>query len=400
MAELEQIIDKLKHMLDAEVNLRTWNPADRVDQKRRAPESKSVRRVSGEGRLLNENDFLSLYDKMKTGESVLLDGAERWFKASISGDAPAALAVSADAITEKEAGLISLLLQQMLAPEEAGKALPQTSKNEAEQQVKRLGIWVKERLMDQEHESPLPDEHKDKLAFRERMIPFLLTNESQHDVHISYKALQRLLRSYFDAEVVLIPLESNEWMFLADPKLLEGLADEKEGPEEENGQDLLSLFCMGLYELVSNEWVGDFHVAASSPVNPMKELVVGYRMLRETLLIGRTFHVKERIYLASGLHLERLLYSIPEEQRTRFLEEHASRHSNVFEDEETISTLETFFELDCNVSETAKRLYIHRNTLLYRLDKIKQETGLDVRSFGDAVLVKLTLLLYKLTKRK
>jgi len=56
--------------------------------------------------------------------------------------------------------------------------------------------------------------------------------------------------------------------------------------------------------------------------------------------------------------------------------------------------------LDCNVSETAKKLYIHRNTLLYRLDKFKQETGLDVRTFNDAVLVKIALLLYKVTKRK
>ncbi|GJM80639.1 hypothetical protein HMSSN139_31350 [Paenibacillus sp. HMSSN-139] len=55
--------------------------------------------------------------------------------------------------------------------------------------------------------------------------------------------------------------------------------------------------------------------------------------------------------------------------------------------------------MDCNVSETAKRLYIHRNTLLYRMDKFKQETGLDVRTFNDAVLVKLELLLYKVTKR-
>jgi DNA-binding PucR family transcriptional regulator len=69
-------------------------------------------------------------------------------------------------------------------------------------------------------------------------------------------------------------------------------------------------------------------------------------------------------------------------------------------DAETISTLETFFQLDCNVSETAKKLYIHRNTLLYRLDKFKQETSLDVRSFQDAVLVKIALQLYKVTKRK
>ncbi|MNC73523.1 Purine catabolism regulatory protein [compost metagenome] len=69
-------------------------------------------------------------------------------------------------------------------------------------------------------------------------------------------------------------------------------------------------------------------------------------------------------------------------------------------DQEMLSTLENFFALDCNVSETAKKLYIHRNTLLYRLDKFKQETGKDVRTFNDAVLVKTALLLYKVTKRK
>ncbi|CRF29116.1 transcriptional regulator%2C CdaR [Mycobacterium tuberculosis] len=69
-------------------------------------------------------------------------------------------------------------------------------------------------------------------------------------------------------------------------------------------------------------------------------------------------------------------------------------------DPETMTTLEHFFQLDCNVSETAKKLYIHRNTLLYRLDKFKQETGLDVRTFHHAVLVKIAMLLYKVTKRK
>jgi len=69
-------------------------------------------------------------------------------------------------------------------------------------------------------------------------------------------------------------------------------------------------------------------------------------------------------------------------------------------DPETLATLEIFFEQDCSVSETAKQLYIHRNTLLYRLDKFKQETGLDVRTFRDAVLVRIAISLYKVTKRK
>ena len=98
------------------------------------------------------------------------------------------------------------------------------------------------------------------------------------------------------------------------------------------------------------------------------------------------------------MQLERLLNAIPETQRAKYLEQSLKR-TDLFVEPEMLATLETFFSLDCNVSETAKKLYIHRNTLLYRLDKLKQETGLDVRLFRDAVLMKIILLLYKVTKR-
>jgi DNA-binding PucR family transcriptional regulator len=76
------------------------------------------------------------------------------------------------------------------------------------------------------------------------------------------------------------------------------------------------------------------------------------------------------------------------------------KRNNLSPDTEMYLLLEQFFTHDCNVSETAKSLYVHRNTLLYRLDKFKQETGLDVRNFNDAVLVQVALLLYKVTKRR
>jgi DNA-binding PucR family transcriptional regulator len=99
------------------------------------------------------------------------------------------------------------------------------------------------------------------------------------------------------------------------------------------------------------------------------------------------------------LRLEKLLHLLPERDRTKFLEQVLKGADHVL-DAETQTTLEQFFALDCNVSETAKKLYVHRNTLLYRLDKFKNETGLDVRTFSDAVLVRIALLLYKVTKRK
>jgi DNA-binding PucR family transcriptional regulator len=117
------------------------------------------------------------------------------------------------------------------------------------------------------------------------------------------------------------------------------------------------------------------------------------------MMIGRAFHIGTNLHLPWLLQMEKLIYHIPEEHKADFLEK-VLRHIDVVMDAETLTTLEQFFSLDCNVSETAKKLYIHRNTLLYRLDKFKQETGLDVRTFNHAVLVKIALLLYKVTKRK
>ena len=93
--------------------------------------------------------------------------------------------------------------------------------------------------------------------------------------------------------------------------------------------------------------------------------------------LGRRFQVGSNLHLPWELELERLLSSIPEGDRNRFVDQALSR-SDYYVEPEIFTTLETFFALDCNVSETAKKLYIHRNTLLYRLDKLKHETGLDV----------------------
>ncbi|WP_244908312.1 MULTISPECIES: PucR family transcriptional regulator [Paenibacillus] len=304
-----------------------------------------------------------------------------------------------DVLTPSEVGLMKLWLSSL---QEDGQALKGkgAGKADEERQARQLGDWLMEQVREGALHAALPAELR-QLRLKENMVPFLLTNESESSGVTGYKALQRLLKSYFDGEVLLIPLQQKEWMVLASQDLLAGgLADEKEDSAVEADQDLLSLFCMGLYELISTEWVGDFHIAAIPPVDARQGLPSVLHKLRETMAIGRVFRVKEHIHLSTGLHLERLIFSIPEAQRNRFLQEYAALHTELFEDSETLSTLESFFELDCNVSETAKHLYIHRNTLLYRLDKIKQETGLDVRSFSDAVLVKMTLLLYKVTKRK
>lgn len=406
MVEMEHIVQKLEETLGTTLVLKTLNAQEKVWLTESNAASSRIVDVKANGEETAKSNKRG--DSSAAPISPILDGVyihktrdEVWFPVNPSStEAIRVIAVRRDTLTESEMGLITLLLSSLQDSLQGAAAKP-NGKVEEERLAQQLGIWIKERLHAGELLAELPEELQARTRITEEMVAFLLINGSEHASSPSYKALHRLLRSYFDGDILLVPLQDKEWVILAKQELLNGItSDDKEETSLEGDQDLLTLFCMGLYELISTEWVGDFHISAIPSIHALHALPQTVSLLRETMTIGRTFQVKEHIHLSTGLHLERLVYSIPESQRNQFLREYAAGHTELFEDSETLSTLESFFELDCNVSETAKHLYIHRNTLLYRLDKIKQETGLDVRSFSDAVLVKITLLLYKVTKRK
>lgn len=273
-----------------------------------------------------------------------------------------------------------------------------------EQGIQELSDWMIEQLDTGQSKASIPNGYLLKERLTSSMIPFLLVADSLQMGVLTTKELEKLLYSYFGGEVLLLPLSSNEWCILTNRELIEDSSDLKQTHSrdadieaEDNEEDVLMEFSLGLYELIASEWVGIFHIGVSKPIVPSERLLAEVSLLKETVALGRLFHVKDHIHLPWELSLERLLYRIPDEDRAEFVAR-ADQYSDMLADEETVATLETFFKMDCNVSETAKQLYIHRNTLLYRLDKIKQETELDVRRFEDAVLMKLTLLLYKVTK--
>lgn len=304
-----------------------------------------------------------------------------------------AFTVSEHQITLRERQLIEALLVG-LQPGSGPSAEPHNNKLSEEERMRQFGRWL---LLQNTGESGLPPADlnlSDDLA--KRMVPLLLQGEG---LQASYSQLNKLLNSYLEGDVLLVPLEQKEWLILASENSVLGGEDERDKDPSEPVEEVLTAFALGLYELIANEWGGVFHISVNRPFLPAKALPGALSLLRETLHLGKLFHVSEHIHLPWELRLERLLYSIPDEQRQSFIQQDGI-NSGLFGDAETLSTLDTFFQLDCNVSETAKRLYIHRNTLIYRLDKIKQETGLDVRTFNDAVLVRLILLLYKVTKSK
>ncbi|MBD2847476.1 helix-turn-helix domain-containing protein [Paenibacillus sp. IB182496] len=324
-----------------------------------------------------------------TGRIELADG-RTWYAIAADSRSVDVLEVPAERLTMKEQRLLEWTIQQLSVEREA---VP-----EAEPHLEELGQWVQEQLDAGIHQPDMPERLTAGGRLFSDMIPFLLMSEQATSLSL-YGELEKLLSSFFEEEVMLIPLKEQEWLILGPTALLSD-ADQEErtdGPEETQ-EELLASMCSGLHGMLASEWVGECHLAVAEPMTPAKSIVETVGLLRETIYLGRRFYVGDNIHLPWRLHLERLLGSVPEAQRARFMNQILSQ-SDVLLEQEFLTTLETFFSLDCNVSETAKKLYIHRNTLLYRLDKLKQETGLDVRVFSDAVLVKILLLLYKVTKR-
>lgn len=273
------------------------------------------------------------------------------------------------------------------------------SASELERQARRLGEWLQQSIDAGEWRGEVPERFELHHRLFDGMIPFLLMSEQAEHREPSYGDLEKVLRSYLSDDMLLIPLREREWLILGTDRLLAEVETEADMIERGETKEALVSLATGLQQMLTEEWGGDCHVAVGEPIIPTESLVYAVAMLRETIYLGRKFHMGMHVHMPWLVHLERLLSGIPEPVRARFMDEMSGRQ-DWFTDPETVSTLDAFFAMDCNVSETAKRLFIHRNTLLYRLDKLKQEAGLDVRSFNDAILVRLLMLLYKVTKRK
>jgi sugar diacid utilization regulator len=272
------------------------------------------------------------------------------------------------------------------------------SGSEEERRALSVKEWLEQYIDQGLMNADIPDEIAAPMSLYHSRVPLLLYGSYSDNRRTTYSELRKLFESFFESDVILIPLKDKEYLVLGSENIVSEIRTEERNGEEEGLEESLSAIAEGLYEMMMTEGVGECHIAVNYPIVPAKSLLATVHLLRESIALGRSFHAGQHIHLPWQLHLERLLQGIGEPERLRFLEQVLRGVDHVL-DSETMTTLEHFFELDCNVSETAKRLYIHRNTLLYRLDKFKQETGLDVRRFHHAVLVKTALLLYKLTKR-
>ena len=111
--------------------------------------------------------------------------------------------------------------------------------------------------------------------------------------------------------------------------------------------------------------------------------------------VGKVFDTEKTIINYKNLGIGRLIYQLPTTLCEIFLSEVFKKNSIDSLDQETLFTINMFFENSLNVSETSRKLFVHRNTLVYRLEKIKKLTGLDLREFDDAIIFKVALMVKK-----
>ena len=133
-------------------------------------------------------------------------------------------------------------------------------------------------------------------------------------------------------------------------------------------------------------------------VNELKEVSRSYKEARMALDVGKIFFGEKDVIAYSSLGIGRLIYQLPIPLCKMFIKEIFENKSPDDFDEETLVTIDKFFENSLNVSETSRQLYIHRNTLVYRLDKLQKSTGLDLRVFEDAITFKIALMVVRYMK--
>ena len=171
----------------------------------------------------------------------------------------------------------------------------------------------------------------------------------------------------------------------------------KEVGDTETYEDLCK-YARSIKEMLAGEGMPEARIALGTVVNEIKDVSRSYKEAKMTLDVGKIFYSERSVVAYSNLGIGRLIYQLPIPLCKMFIREIFDGKSPDDFDEETLTTINKFFENSLNVSETSRQLYIHRNTLVYRLDKLQKSTGLDLRVFEDAITFKIALMVVKYMK--
>ena len=165
--------------------------------------------------------------------------------------------------------------------------------------------------------------------------------------------------------------------------------------ERNESLESIEAYAKNLHKAAREKYSAKALIGISSVVENLKDLARAYKEARISLEVGKVFDIEQPIMSYENLGIGRLIYQLPTTLCEIFLGEVFKKGSLESLDKETLMTVQSFFENNLNVSETSRKLFVHRNTLVYRLEKIRKLTGLDLREFDHAVTFKVALMVKK-----
>lgn len=171
----------------------------------------------------------------------------------------------------------------------------------------------------------------------------------------------------------------------------------KETKADTDRKDIENL-ASSIADTLSGEFYVHTVIGIGTNVSNLKNLAKSFKEAQTALEVGKVFDTEKTIISYDNLGIARLIYQLPTTLCETFLREVFKRGSIENLDQETLFTIQRFFENNLNVSETSRKLFVHRNTLVYRLEKIKKITGLDLREFDHAIIFKIALMVNKYLK--
>lgn len=250
----------------------------------------------------------------------------------------------------------------------------------------------------------LYDEKYDKASFIKNII---LDNILPSDIYIKSKELHFstevtrvvILIKFisvtdtvpFDMIASMYPDKNKDFVISVGERDIVLVKEMKPGYES---SDALKL-AKSIYDMLSSEFFANVAIGIGTAADNVKDLARSYKEAQVALEVGKVFDTAKDIIAYENLGIGRLIYQLPTTLCEMFLNEVFKKGSIESIDRETLMTIQAFFENNLNVSETSRKLFVHRNTLVYRLDKIRKLTGLDLREFEHAITFKVALMVQK-----
>ena len=168
--------------------------------------------------------------------------------------------------------------------------------------------------------------------------------------------------------------------------------------EEDDTQETLPGIANTIVDMMNTEAMLNVKVAFGTVVSELKDVSKSYKEAKMSLDVGKIFYAERNVMAYSTLGIGRLIYQLPVNLCRIFIKEIFGDSIPEELDEEMLVTINKFFENNLNVSETSRQLFVHRNTLVYRIEKMQKCTGLYIRTFDDALTFKIALMVVNYMK--